>query len=105
MPRNRPTRLELHRLRYRKEGHKIPLLDMSALDPIEKVLVSNDFFSRLFLERRISHPYEVYGEVLSSWGLMCPHPQPVRKDSVCGCCGAQVIRDRHEPAAKRAMRA
>lgn len=105
MPARKPTRLELHRLRYHKENHRIPLLTMSCLDPIEKLLVSRDFFSRLFLEKRLTHPYEVYADVLSSWGVMCPHPQHVRKESVCGCCGAQVIGDRQVPLPRRAARA
>jgi hypothetical protein len=104
MPRRTPTRLELHRLRYHKENHRLPLLPMSSLDTIEKLLISKDFFSRLFFERRLSHPYEVYGEVLSSWGIMCPHPQ-LGKDSVCGCCGSRVLGARLQPASQRAMRA
>lgn len=104
MPRRTPTRLELHRLRYHKENHRLPLLPLDTLDTFEKLLISRDFFSRLFIERRITHPYEVYGEVLSSWGIMCPHPQ-LGKDSVCGCCGSRVLNSRPEHAAQRAMRA
>ena len=104
MVRSKPTRLELHRLKYHKENHRVPLLSMSSLDPVEKLLVSKDFFSRLFLQRRINQPYEVYAEVLSSWGIMCPHPQ-LGKDHVCGCCGSRVLDQPGIPAAKRAARA
>lgn len=98
-----PTRLELHRLKFRQAEGKQAMLLWDELTDAELSLISRDFFSRSFLVQRQSDPYSVYSDVLSSWGVMCPHPTEKRtvvqmkKDvyigrfSICGCCGSRVM--------------
>lgn len=54
---------------------KGPMLKMSDLDPFEKQIVSDDFFSRRQDGKDMGKNYL---EVLSSWGIICPHPQDRR---------------------------
>lgn len=104
----RPTRLELHRLKYRSAEGKHPLIPWAELSDFEKNQFSKQFFNALFLDKQRRDPYTVYVEELFSWGIMCPHPQhkrlyggTVRSESpvdsyrwyLCECCQCPVPND------------
>lgn len=98
-----PTRLELHRLKFHQAEGKQPLLLWDELTDSELSLISRDFFSRALYARRQADPYSVYSDVLSSWGVMCPHPADrretvqIKKDTsvgrffICKCCGSRIM--------------
>jgi hypothetical protein len=98
-----PTRLELHRLKFQQSKGKEQLLLWDELTDAELGLISRDFFSRSLFTKRQLDPYSAYADVLSSWGVMCPHP-PDRRQTVemkrdtfigrffvCGCCGSRIM--------------
>jgi len=104
----RPTRLEVHRLKYRAAEGKHPLIPWKDLSDFEKGQFSTAFFQSMFLDKQRRDPYAVYAEELSNWGIMCPHPQHkrlyaglVRSEApvgshrwyLCECCQAQVPND------------
>ena len=87
----RPTRLEIHRVKYAAANGRLELLSLSELSDFEKGLISKDFFSALYRERRIVDPYGVYSEVLASWGVMCPHPTEQVSLDTCRACGGRIF--------------
>ena len=102
-----PTRLELHRLRFHRDGFAGQLLSFDELDCIEKGLISRDFFSELKSTYN-RDPYETMASVFFSWGIMCMHPiekRELRKHGYhCSCCGCTVIEKRHvDEAAVRSV--
>jgi hypothetical protein len=74
----RPTRLELHRLKYCAAEGKHPLIPWKDLSDFEKNQFSTSFFQALFVDKQKRDPYVVYADELSNWGIMCPHPQHKR---------------------------
>lgn len=104
----RPTRLELHRLKFRAAEGKHPLLPWTDLSEFERGLFSKQFFQSLFLDRQRRDPYEILRQEYAGWGIMCPHPQHLRlyggkvKSDVptgdhrwylCKCCDGYVPND------------
>jgi hypothetical protein len=73
----KPTRLELHRLKYLKEERKMTLLQQGELDPEEHEQLSAAFFSAVRNNPGVD-PYKVYVGIMSEWGIMCHHPQSKR---------------------------
>lgn len=109
----RPTRLELHRLKYQAASGKLPLLFLKELSEKEKKMVSDDFFSRELLGDRLSDPHTTLAAVLASWGVMCTHPpqlgvaEKLTKATearwfVCSACGCRVLADHHPLRAEKA---
>ena len=107
MRRSKPTRLELHRLKYHQRGMVGPFLSFSELDQEERDILSRDVFQSIYLNQG-RNPYEVVSEVFDSWGIRCNHPQARRlyegrERSVvptarfkwynCESCGCSVIND------------
>lgn len=83
MNERKPTRLELHRAKFHKDGKKAPMLPVAVLDQEENTLIANDLMSRLRALSATQEPtpdlhYKTYAEVLSDWGVMCPHPTDKR---------------------------
>lgn len=70
------TRLDLHRLKF-KSGKTTERLSFFALDDVEKKIVADDVFSKIYLNRD-NDPYVIYSYVLEDWGVACPHPQHLR---------------------------
>lgn len=110
-----PTRLELHRLKYHKEGMKVSLLTMDELEPEEHSQLSADFFQTV-RKNPGRDPYEVYVEVMADWGVMCHHPQSRRlyegnlkfdypnssyRWYLCTCCGSHVPNNMKTPPTQR----
>ena len=77
--RKTPTRLEVHRLKFHQAKRKGPLMTFAELTPAEARLVMNDVFSAMVLSGSRVGPYGVYNEVLSKWGIVCPHPASQRR--------------------------
>jgi hypothetical protein len=96
----RPTRLELHRLKYHQAQGNLPLLPWNELSEYDRGLFSSDFFTRCFLDRQVRDPYEIYVEALADWGVMCPHPEHKREGRGCGICGSFVMGGSTLPRAK-----
>lgn len=74
--RRTPCRLELHRLRFQRDGRRGPLLRIEQLDPVEKEMIQQDL--RAARAERVD-PDErsmarTQAEVFAEWGVMCPHP-------------------------------
>jgi hypothetical protein len=97
-----PTRLELHRLKLAKNNFVGELLSIDDLDEAENKIISEDFFKRIHVKNEDDDNYSIYGQVLSSWGVICPHPKEritvdeKRENGVhlyfnCRCCGALVV--------------
>lgn len=110
MSRGTPTRIELHRLRYHWLGKKADLIPFHCLDPEEKKIVAQDVLTHIYLNGG-KDPYRVYAEVFASWGIVCPHPQHMRKYSGttfsefplsshrwynCGVCGCSIFNEDFE---------
>jgi hypothetical protein len=101
--RSKPTRLELHRLKYNAAGKRGELMRFEDLDPIEKDLITNDILQAMHVERTGFSGVmdeqvldEVRMGVLAEWGVMCVHPfyslKPADhpKAKRCRVCGALV---------------
>lgn len=114
--RGKPTRLELHRLRYNQAGRRGPLLTIWDLDNVEKNLVQAEILQDVRV-MRIDFTGDmdeqiwdgVQAEVFAEWGIMCPHPDSSREDADlpgterCKVCGS-VLFPRHRPAQAAAQR-
>lgn len=96
--RSTPTRLELHRLRFNRDGHTGSLLSFDELDERERDIISHEFFETLHVSGSMRDPYEAIVKVFSSWGIMCIHPEERRvacsHGYVCNCCGCIVIENK-----------
>lgn len=103
----RPTRLDLHRFKFHKDGEKGALLSLKDLSTEEMAILSTEIFSQMQKrDPEKTDMYEVYTGVLADWGVMCPHPQhkrlyegkvesPVPKLNFkwyrCLACGCEVV--------------
>lgn len=76
--RKTPTRLELHRLRFHRDGGRGEFLSYDDLDLAERHILSQEVFTTIYLDGRKRDPYIICAEVFASWGVMCPHPLEVR---------------------------
>ncbi len=76
MSRKKQTRLELHRETYVSESGRVILLRFEELSSAEQQMVAKDIFSSI--GKTGGDPYRIYAKVLSTWGIMCPHPQSKR---------------------------
>ena len=104
------TRLERHRIDFEAAKRMGSLLPLEELEPEEVALVNKSFLERCRRDRvdGINQMYEAYVSSLHEWGVMCPHPQHLRRydgwqrsdtpvlfgDSPwfsCGICKAAVI--------------
>lgn len=72
----RQTRLETHRDLYNSGNRKTTLLRFEELSAREARMVNRDVFASI--RESADDPYKLYARVLSSWGVMCPHPQSKR---------------------------
>lgn len=94
MARNKPTRLELHRLKMHKSNGCREMLLITELNKEELLLIGESLFSELHINAGKRNIYEVYADVLSSWGVMCPHPKSLlkvsHKSSYCSACGSHM---------------
>jgi hypothetical protein len=79
-PRGKPTRLELHRLKYNQNGRRGPLLRMSDLTDKEKDIISSEVLKDVRVKRLDftgDLDEQIFDEVqfgvLSEFGVMCPH--------------------------------
>ena len=99
----KPTRLELHRLKFNQDGGKGELLTFDQLTPAEKKLINDDILGDTRVQRiDFTGPMdervfdEVRTRVLSEWGVMCLHPKYSLEPSHhpkalrCGVCQALV---------------
>jgi len=80
MSRRTPTRIELHRLKHHWLGKRSALIPFHRLDPEEKKLVAEDVLTSIHANGG-EDPYRVYADVLAAWGVVCPHPQHMRRYS------------------------
>lgn len=78
----RPTRLELHRLKFNQDQGKGELLVFEQLSPAEKKLINDDILRDTRVQRiDFTGPLDeqifdgVRMRVLSEWGVMCIHPK------------------------------
>lgn len=94
------------------------LLQYYELDEDDRSRISADFFSALKRSPASDH-YELFSEVLSAWGVMCPHPQDKRlyvgkerlilhtdkhKWFYCECCQTGVINREYKPRIQKVKR-
>lgn len=100
---HKPTRLELHRLKFHASGERGALLTYASLNKLEKSLIQ----AELLKDIRVSKldftgdmdeiVYDrVLAELLSKWGIMCPHEVLDEDDDtndhpVCLACGSIVF--------------
>ncbi len=102
--RNKPTRLELHRLKYNQNGQRGPLLTVWDLDNSEKKIINREILQDTRVKRidfTGDMDEQIFDEVqmgvLSEYGVMCPHPEYSLKKSshpkaaLCEVCGALVV--------------
>lgn len=101
--RGKPTRLELHRLKYNQGGRRGPLLRLVDLEDQEKDLINREVLKDVRVknidftkdgDEQIFDDVQV--GVLAEYGIMCPHPELERPPpgfsskkgyecTVCGC--------------------
>ena len=108
MDRGTPTKLELHRLRWHASDVKPAPLRYTQLSVEERKILAEDLFTRIYLDRAQTKPYDVFMDVLGDWGVACPHPQHRRAYSgtvlsdyplvqhrwyLCQCCGMSCINE------------
>lgn len=99
----RPTKLDLHRAKYHMSN--IELLLYYELEEEDRSRISSEFFALIKRSPELDH-YTVFSELLSEWGVMCPHPQDQRLYSgrekmlmhsdkhrwfFCSCCRTNVM--------------
>jgi hypothetical protein len=101
-PRATPSRLEIHRLKFHQNGRRGPLVRYSELDAYEKELIQKELLQDVRV-KRIDFTGDmdeeifdqVYLEVLSNWGVACPHPFGSIEGGLhaphCRACGCSVI--------------
>ena len=100
--RGTPTRLEVHRLKWHQNGRRGPMLSYAELDGVEKEILQKELLQDVrikwidFTGDMDEQIYDqVYLEVLSSWGVACPHPTSALKRSehalLCSTCGCDII--------------
>lgn len=96
MSKERPTKLELHRLKHHWLGGKLEPLQMSSLEKEEKLLIIEDVMFRMHVQGQ-TDVYKAYAETLADWGVACPHvsfsdkKRGVRQWRICNCCGLDLI--------------
>ncbi len=101
--RGRPTRLELHRLSYNRNGRRGSLLTVQDLDDHEKEIVNREVLQDVRVKRidfTGDMDEQIFDEVqmgvLAEYGVMCLHPEYSLEKSDhprakrCGVCGALV---------------
>lgn len=74
------TRLEAHKKLLEEEHRHGPLLRIEDLDQDELALLNANFLN-LCRKRKVAdiqETYSAYADTLHQWGVMCPHPQPMR---------------------------
>lgn len=104
--RSTPTRLERHRLKFIKNGHRGPLLQLDELSPEEKKMVQSELVADVrvvgidFSNEGDDLAFDrVYLDVLNNWGIACPHPhssvEPVHSGRAhrCAVCECIIIGD------------
>lgn len=113
--RKTPGRLELHRLKYHWSGKSIPLMDYYSLDIWERKMLMDDVFKQVSMRKIHRDPYSVFIDVISSWGVACPHPQHRRlyREKFfsdynldepwfeCTVCGCMVLNTEYSPVQKK----
>jgi hypothetical protein len=98
----KPTRLEIHRLKWNQNGRRGPMLAYASLDDLEKELVQKELLQDIRVKRidftgdMDEQIYDqVYLEVLNEWGVTCPHPTSALKRSTfslfCSTCGCDIV--------------
>lgn len=96
--RGKPTRLEIHRLKYNQSGRRGPLLKMAELSEFEKNLISQEVLQDVRVKRidfTGDLDEQIFDDVqfgvLSEWGVMCPHNNIEKATHklavVCTTCG------------------
>lgn len=70
------TKLEAHREFFQSNHGRGPLLRLEDLDVADYELLNKDFLVRAkgSTEPSLDSIYAVYLQVLTSWGVICPHP-------------------------------
>lgn len=106
-----PSRLERHRLAFIARGRKGGYLRVSELDRDDMMALSAEVFSWFGRKRDLGEgepdPYQTYLEVLTDWGIICPHPEELRspggsgvahdvdrtpyRSFTCGMCGCPAL--------------
>jgi hypothetical protein len=101
-------RIELHRDEFIKAKGQGPLIALDSIDATGQMILAHAFHEWIAQYKGEGEVYERYLRFLSSWGIMCPHPQerrsyPSHGSSVlpkqddewytCGVCKCVVINE------------
>jgi hypothetical protein len=97
--RGTPTRLELHRLKHLQANRRGPLLTVHELSDEEKEILNSELMQDVRVQRlgaiREKESTEIwdaaYLDVLSEFGVMCPHPIASVDDRGCSLCGCALF--------------
>jgi hypothetical protein len=97
-----PTRLELHKLVYISNGKIGELLSIDDLNEDERLLLANDIFMNIHIDKRKNDPYEICSRIFSEWGVMCPHRKirDSKNKFLCQVCGSMIF-NRYKNALKK----
>jgi hypothetical protein len=107
-PRGTPTRLELHRLKHLQANRRGPLLTIHELSDEEKEILNVELMKDVRVQRLGSiHEKEstaiwdaAYLDVLSEFGVMCPHPIASIDDRGCDLCGCALFVRRNKKSVR-----
>ena len=101
------SRLEKHRRDMRCSGRTRPLMLLEELTRSDHDKLARAIFSSIGKNPK-KDPLRVYGSVLASWGVMCPHPRSAREYEdyeqtgtwpwkflrySCRACGSDVLKE------------
>ena len=110
----KPSRLEIHRLKYNQAGRRGPLLRMAELTDAEKKLISSEVLQDVRVKRLDftgDMDEQIFDEVqfavLSEWGIMCPHGLTEKGHHAlyvrCITCGAMMKTPQPDVSSRSAM--
>jgi hypothetical protein len=102
--RKTPSRLELHRLKYHRDGYRGPLLSVHELDDYDRDLIQNELLKEVKSQRvSFTDPADqkmfdkISLQVLTMWGIACMHPHasltflPDIGVYQCGVCECELV--------------
>jgi len=69
-----------HYKRYIKSGGAGPLMKVEDVDEENMSIIAGEIFR---LSKLVEDPYDAYVQIISKYGIICPHPQ--RKRLYDGC--------------------
>lgn len=85
----KPTRLERHRIAFISRKRRGAYLRVFDLTTDEMADLSDQVFSWFSRKRELTpgtetDPHQTYLEVLTDWGIICPHPEDMRSPGGSG---------------------